>query len=398
MKRLFLWLPLLDGHRQIYCREFCDYALSRDFSVTVAADLAGFGEYAPLEALARDPRVMFVSDSWSLRQTPLERLRGLAAACRAAHPDVTFLAEADVCRGMLTAQLTHPWLRLPGRRVALFIRSTKYVHESERPWRLRLFHEMVAQRLPVLEKALVLDEVFAADNKGRYVWLPDIGVWTGEKGTSDGDDEAQAWRTQISDFLAAQRGKPVVVYIGMPQQRRNYERLLQLACDIDGCFIHCGAAHDLSGYPHETLAPRRELMSRSAILEYGRFYQSFETARVTMAAARCVVLPYGPEHLTSSGAMLQALMAGRPVLVPDRGLMGRRVRDFGLGLTFVPDDWDDMRAKFAALDGAPPGSFDKQIERFLSYFDRAQFEAAMDAAFGLSETGPTLPEGVAALQ
>ena len=221
------------------------------------------------------------------------------------------------------------------------------------------------------------------------MWLPDIAVWSGESG--EYSEEAAAWQARVSDFLAAHLGSPVVAYIGMPQQRRNYEHLLQLACDIDGVFLHCGALHDPTGYPHEDPAARQELVSRSAILESGRFYQSFETARVTFAAARCVVLPYGAEHLTSSGAMLQALMAGRPVIVPDRGLMAHRVRHFGLGLTFVPDDRQDMRARFVELDNKPPGAFEGRIQRFLDYFSRAQFEAAMDAAFGSTSVGPRLP-------
>ncbi len=204
------------------------------------------------------------------------------------------------------------------------------------------------------------------------------------------EGEAAAWQARVARFLATQQGRPVVVYVGTPSARRNYERLLQLACDIDGCFVHCGATHDSSGYPHDPAA-RRELISRSALLESGAFYQDFETARATYAAARCVALPYGPEHLTSSGAMLQALMAGRPVLVPDRGLMAHRVQDFGLGLTFAPDDWQDLRAKFVKLDATPPGAFDARIERFLGYFSRTQFEAAMDAALGLSPSGARLP-------
>ena len=390
MKRVFLTLPSLDGHRQIYCRQFCDYFLSRDFAVTVATELAGLGEFEALRILVEDPRVTFIPDTWSGEQRPAQRLRGLVAAARAARSDVTFLAEADTCAGMLAAQLTHPLLRLPGRRVALFIRSTRYVHQSRPSARLRFFYELVVQSLPVLEKALALDEVFVARRGGRYVWLPDIAEWSGESGGHG--DEAAAWQARISDFLAAHQGSPVVVYIGMPQERRNYEHLLQLACDIDGVFLHCGALQDPTGYPHEEPAAHRELVSRSAILESGRFYQSFETARVTLAAGRCVALPYGAEHLTSSGAMLQALMAGRPVLVPDRGLMAHRVREFGLGLTFVPDDRQDMRTRFLELDGKPPGAFEGRIQRFLDYFSRPQFEAAMDAAFfGSSSVGPRLP-------
>lgn len=389
VKGVFLAIPNLHGHRQIYCRQFCDYFLARDFAVTVATGLEGLGEFAELQTLVEHPHVNFIPDTWSGEPGPARRLRGLAAAARAVHPDVTFLAEADECRGVLAAQLTHPLLRLPGRRVGLFIRSTAYVHEPRPSARLRLFHEVVAQRFPVLEKALALDEVFVARQHGRYVWMPDIAMWPGESG-EDGH-ETEAWQTQLSEFLAAQKDRPVVVYIGMPQERRNYARLLDLARDTGGCFIHCGALHDPSGYPREELAVRSELVERSAILEFGRFYQSFETARVTLAAARCVVLPYRGEHLTSSGAMLQTLMAGRPVLVPDRGLMSSRVRRFGLGQTFAPDDWQDMREKFLELDSSLAGGVEKRIETFLAYFSRPQWEAAMDAAFGFSRVGPRLP-------
>jgi glycosyltransferase involved in cell wall biosynthesis len=228
------------------------------------------------------------------------------------------------------------------------------------------------------------------------VWMPDIAVWSAEGG-DDGREldggEAAAWQARLADFLAGQQGRPVVVYIGMPQERRNYERLLELARDVDGCFVHCGALHDPTGYPREDLAVRRELVARSAILEYGRFYQSFETARLTLAAARSVVLPYIPWHTTSSGVMLQALMAGRPVLVADRGLMGWRVRTSDVGLTYAPDDWRDMREKFLALEAMPSGAFADRIARFLEYFSKEQFEAAMDAAIGLGSAGPRLPSG-----
>ena len=389
MKHVFLAFPNLYGHRQIYCRQFCDYFLTRGLTVTVAARLEGLGEYQELLSLVEDPRVTFISDTWRFEKGPVRKLRGLVAAAYEAHADVTFLAEADECRGMLTAQITHPSLRLPGRRVGLFIGSTSYIHQAKQSGRRRLFHEVVAQHLPVLEKALALDEAFVAREGGRYIWLPDIAVWPGA--TQDGQDEAGEWQGRMAEFLAAQGGKPVVVYVGMPQERRNYARLLELARDIDGCFIHCGALHDTGGYPQEKLPARRELAERSALLEFGRFYQDFETAKSTLAAAQCVVLPYDAGHLTSSGAMLQTLMAGRPVLVPDSGLMAIRVRTFGLGQTYRPDDRQDMRQKFLAMDSTPPADSAERADRFLDFFSREQFEAAMDAALGFDSTGPRLP-------
>ena len=104
-----------------------------------------------------------------------------------------------------------------------------------------------------------------------------------------------------------------------------------------------------------------------------------------------MVLPYDAGHLTSSGAMLQTLMAGRPVLVPDSGLMAIRVRTFGLGQTYRPDDRQDMRQKFLAMDSTPPADSAERADRFLDFFSREQFEAAMDAALGFDSTGPRLP-------
>ena len=89
--------------------------------------------------------------------------------------------------------------------------------------------------------------------------------------------------------------------------------------------------------------------------------------------------------------MLQALMAGRPVLVPDQGLMAWRVRNFGLGLTYAPGDWRDMRYKFFLLQTTPSEVFADRIRRFLAFFGRVQFEAAMDYALGLARTPPRAP-------
>jgi hypothetical protein len=413
MKRVLLNIPQLDGHRQVYCGVLCDYFLSRGFSVTVATDLDGVNEYAPMKTLGEHPNIRFIPDTWTFGVPRSSvQLRRLVAAAREAAADLTFLAEADLAQGLLCAQITRPRYRLPGRRVGLFIRSTNYVHEVKRPQtgrigrvieravldvyayrplslaQPRLFHEVATRRLDVLDAALCLDEVFVAEHGGRYRWLPDIAV--GSSAGAEVSTETAEWEAEVSAFLSAQGNRAVVVYEGMPQARRGYEELLQLACDVDGCFLHSGKLHDSHGYPHRELGPRATLISRSAIVESGRFYQDFETARVTLRAARCVVLPY-LRHIGSSGVMLQALMAGRPVLVPDQGLMAWRVRNFGLGLTFTPGDSRDMRYKFSVLCNLPSEFFADSIRHFLAYFDRAHLNSALDVSIGLSGVEPPIP-------
>lgn len=408
MRRVFLSLPSLHGHRQIYCRELCDYFLHRGFAVTVATDLAGLQEYTQLAILREEPRVRFIADPWAGETDPARQLRKLSAAVSEVGADLTFLAEADNARGLLSAQIARPGQRLPGRRVGLFIRSGGYVHEIDfprtgripralvqaytyRPLSLtqpRVFHEMVMRKFSILDAALCLDEVFVSRQKGEYGWLPDIAVAFSD--ATQGSLETATWRTRVSSFVAAHPGRPVVAYVGTPQARRGYEVLLRLACDLDGCFLHCGEPLESSLDPDVDLGARSILDSGDAILELGRFYQDFDTAQVTLAAAACVVLPYAG-HLGSSGVMLQALMAGRPVLVPDQGLMASRVRNFGLGLTFAPGNWREMRRMFSILQNTPPAVFAAPIRDFLRYFTKVQFEAAMDFAAGLSQTGAMVP-------
>jgi hypothetical protein len=84
-------------------------------------------------------------------------------------------------------------------------------------------------------------------------------------------------------------------------------------------------------------------------------------------------------------------MAGRPVLVPDQGLMAWRVRNFGLGLTFASGDWRDLRCKFSVLQNTPPGVLADGISQFTEYFVRAQRAAALDLALGMRGTTLRVP-------
>ena len=409
MTSVFFYLANLEGHRRIYCREFCDYFLSRGFSVTVATRMSDLDGSSHLEAVQEHPRVRFVSDPVEDEDNAFAQLRALGATVRQADAGVTFLAEADDAHGLLSAQIARPAHRLLGRRIGLFIRSTNYVHRLQSPQlgrigrvvaetytyrplspaQPRIFHEIVTRRFPLLEAALCLDEVFVASQGRRHIWLPDIALASAE-GEGAGA-EAAAWQAEVSAFVKAQGGKPVVVYTGTADPRRGYQELLQFASDVGGCFIHCGRPWNPDGDDSDgDRGAKANLVSRCAILESGRPYESSDTARVTLRAAQCVVLPY-PRHLGSSGVMLQALMAGRPVLVPDQGLMAWRVRNFGLGLTYAPGDWRDIRYKFFLLQTTPSEVFADRIRRFLAYFGRVQFEAAMDHALGLTRTPPRAP-------
>jgi glycosyltransferase involved in cell wall biosynthesis len=184
----------------------------------------------------------------------------------------------------------------------------------------------------------------------------------------------------------------VFVYIGTNQWRRGYDVLLRLALDEDGCFAHCGR-YEPEGGPQDpdVEAMRVALADEGRLLETSGPYLDPATADVFLRAARCVVLPYR-RHDGSSGVMLQALAAGRPVLVPDRGLMGYRVRAFGLGATYCDGDADDLRRRFRELHARGPEPFAAPLDGFMRYFARPQLVAALANALTGEGEGALLPQ------
>ncbi len=89
--------------------------------------------------------------------------------------------------------------------------------------------------------------------------------------------------------------------------------------------------------------------------------------------------------------MLQALAAGRPVLVPDRGLMAYRATAFGLGAAYRDGDRDDLRRRFRELESAGPGAFAARLAAFMEFFTPTQIVAAVSLAVAGAGPGARLP-------
>jgi glycosyltransferase involved in cell wall biosynthesis len=327
-------------------------------------------------------------------------LAGLMQRCGA---ETVVLMEADDHLATLAGQVGRGTHRLPGRRVGLFIRSTNYAYPhsgspslrvrlgwlrrlptQRRVWP-RLFHEWLLPRERLLDAALCLDESFVLRHSATHSWMPDIFMTApdvdteGKEETRHHVDCSDELLGALHEFLEAHVGREVLVYFGTARVRRGYDTLLRLAVERRGCFIHCGLADAREAFVDDVAALRQSLSSRGALFETGAYVAGFRVAEAFLAAGACVVLPYR-HHLGSSGVMLQALRAGRPVLVPNEGLMAQRVRENGLGAVYRPGDWIDLNRQYAALCRRSPEEFAPAIARFLEFFSREQVEAAILAA------------------
>lgn len=386
-----------------------DVALGLGHDVILAADFGSAsipGRSVHLDRFRDVGRVSFVDLSACPECGLGLDLPDFARLVRDVRADITVLAHADNHMRLLSSQITHPALRLPGRTVGVFISSTNYAHLAQlgvtvtdraryvkrlpRKWKHEpsLFHGVLLPAFRLLDVALCLDEVFVGERGRPYFWMPDIAAPLLPP-ASGPSRECLKWRERLRPFLARDPQRPVLVYYGTAQARRGYDLLLRLALDEGASFVHAGR-QGADEYSVDVAALRAELARRGALFETGEYLEEFDSADMFLRCAHHVVLPYRG-HFGSSGVMLQALRAGRPVLVPDLGLMAERVRRFGLGRVFRLGDQRDLRRQHEALSAADPGRFAEGTRRFLSYFTEAQVRASLEHALGVRPDGAVLP-------
>lgn len=409
-KTALLVSPSLGGHRRVYASVLSRLLTAQGYQVCIATRYSDERDdvfHPCIDTLGgKVPSVRFVDIGQRSPSGPSLRLDSLLGVAREVRPDITILAEADNHLRLLVDQGAGEGHRLPGRRVGVFIRATNYIYNDHPAATLRevahrirsyptkwsqdrrLFLSVLLPRMRLLDAALCLDELFVAAHEAPYRWLPDIFRTFND--SEDGGREIQRWQPLLADFLRTNDARPVFVYCGNPQQRHGYDWLLKLAVEERGCFVHCGrrdAPTQFDFDPHEL---RHELSRRDALFETNEFIADFDTIDLFLRAGSCLVLPY-QHHYGSSGIMLQALHVGRPVLVPDNGLMGCRVRTHGLGLTYRHGDWEDMRQKSRILAASPAETYDTAIKEFMRYFSQEHVEAALSLAFGSDACPVSLP-------
>ena len=399
-----LYSPSLQGHRLTYCRVLSDILAGLGYRVVVAG-----GALEP--PVASDPLLADLANRPGVTVRDLGEPDGvppaaaLAAQIRWARAAVTVLTEADDLLDALAERRRHDAPALGGRLVGLFLRSTNYQYHP-RPSalsraKLRLiarrdgrigeatFHDGLLPRRSVLDAALVLDERFALAHAHSHQWMPDIFREFGEP-SGEATAETRDWTQRLAGFLNDCAARPVIVYTGPSDPRRGYDTLLKLCLDEDGA--SCTAAHATCITRHRAArcapcarrSPPGELCSRREDPTC-----TPTPLRRSCGRRRAWCCPIGATTVRAAPC-LQALAAGRPVLVPDRGLSAWRVRSFGLGAVYRDGDGDDLRRRFHELLDKPADD-DGALAEYVQLFSREQVAAAVSRAIGGRGAGARLP-------
>lgn len=401
MKRVLLYSPDVIGHPRVYCRVIADALAGCGCELTIAmgfTEEAGLEQSPDLHPLAGRSGVRLIDTrAHSSRGEPhlsAEELRALQARLGA---QTTLFIEADKSNAEFRRIASGAAPGLSGRNIGIFAHTAEWYpgEDSFTGERLRLrastlrttlgnvkralfnradtlphFYEKVLIAHRVLDTIVVKDERLAAWRGAPVVWMPEISRPVDTPQTAGEREEHEHWSGRIARFLAANAGREPVLYFGDAAFYKGYDLFLEFLDRTPGtCGLHAGRSYDQQQrgfFRCDVDALRDKLKSQGRLLETNAYVHTqrmkelfFRSVRVYLTTHRLAL---------SSSTMLQALELGIPVLVPDRGLIGHRVREHGLGAVYRYEDLDDLFVQARSLWSGDLGRFRDPIARFWSRF------------------------------
>jgi glycosyltransferase involved in cell wall biosynthesis len=170
---------------------------------------------------------------------------------------------------------------------------------------------------------------------------------------------AHAYRKGLDRLANALTLEPTTVRVTVagyvyPSYRSDFER------SIDA-LERAGLRVDLRTHPHSELEGLRAL-----------------------AEARCAVLPYR-DHVGMSRVLLEAAVAGTPVVVHRSGLLGHLVERHGIGLAVDADDPSALRRAVLGLcdDRSETDRYAATLATFAARYSKSEFTSALRGPLGL---------------
>lgn len=409
---ILLYAPELAGHPQVYCRVITDVLLKNGCNVVLAVGLAAErGESsADIEVIAGDGKVEIVdcrqySESGRCDLT-VEEIRNIQQRYAI---DATLFIEADKSRADLLRIGEGHAPRLLGRNVGIFARTSAWYPSEEFYSGARIkwygpslrntlgklkravfskkqsdkhFYEKVILKKRALDAILVKDERVTERFGPPVYWLPEIYKPFDHFQSADEEKEYDLFAPGYLSYLSRQSGREVLLFFGRGAWYRGYDFFLKLL-DMDPslCGVHCGAEYLQEAgkaYEFDIAGLRRQLAAAGRLFETRQYIESRKLIALFFStSARSV----STHRLTgSSGTMLQALDAGKPVLVPGSGLLGYRVRQHAIGETYRYSDMADLFHRWQAFKKRPAGDYSDAIARFMQKFSQEALSRCLQKA------------------
>ena len=408
MTRVMLYSPDVVGHPRVYCRVIADAIASPSCTVILAmgfSDRASLADSVDLHPLLTNPNVVFVDTKERSRTRDTHwSAEELDVAQRELRVDTTLFIEADKSNEEFLRIARGEAPRLSGRNIGIFANTAEWYpgedcFSGERNRLLKTSLRTTVGNLKrmffnrrntpkyffehVIIGGRVLDEVLTKDERlsewyGPPVyWMPEISrPFTVAKPTG-GHEGCRLMQHELTAFLNKNKGREPVLYFGDATYYKGYDTFLEFVVSTSAvCAIHAGRQCDAIerkklGLVAEQL--RAQLHAEGRLFETNSYVGRQDLKELFFKSIRLYITTH--RLALSSSTMIQAAEFGRPVLVPDRGLLGYRARHYGIGAVYRYGDVKDLRLKATGLWRGDLGQYQSRIQEFWSRFSDSAIQS-----------------------
>jgi glycosyltransferase involved in cell wall biosynthesis len=394
MPNVLIFSPDFDGHRQVYVFVMAHVLRELGFKIFIAGNIhQTYSNSFYLDKLKKNEDIKIIDTSnyaeGGINISAIEFLE-LQIVCES---DLTVFAEADNHIPLFVSQIFKNKNRLRGKIVGVFLRpfyyyyqkslsdQLKYLKHLPSRWRNdeKLFYEYFLHRFSLLNKVLCIDENFA-DHHQYIKWLPDIFQEYADSIVKEEKSEQRIWIERLNEFKEKNKGRFLFLYFGTAQYRRGYDTLLKMANESDSSFIHCGLRNDNERYIHDIEELRTSLSKSGRLFETDQYIEDPFCIECFFKSVSHLVLPYR-NFFGSSGVMLQALSFGIPVLAPDNGIIGYRIKTHYLGSTYNDKESSSLHTQFEYFKKLDPKVFENSIKNYMNHQSTEQLKRVLVSTF-----------------
>ncbi len=385
--KILIYSPHMGGHRQVYCNVITNWALDSGMEVLlyIGNDWCNnekpSGKISPyIEMYKNNPSVSIIKcdlyknnrniSLTNLAQNPfsVSDSRHLIDLENKLNPDLVFVIAGD--------EFNHSPYSILKNLVGVKKHSSKwivifishYCYPSDNWLKRNILKIALKQKVKYFDMTYWLDENFVNDIaiKNSF-WLPDISK-SFNYDENNTDEETESLCSQIDDFLSNKKGKEVLLFFGSEFNRKGFDFLLELAVsDKQFVIIRAGDISENERSPHYA-DKMIKLENNRQLLNIPRFIKSPVVIEKLFNETNFIPLPYR-NHYSSSGIMLQAMEFGKPVIVPDVGLMGRRVTQNNIGITYKHGDYEEFKKAVYRMQKSYD-KYTKNINNFYMQFSK----------------------------
>ena len=391
MRRILLYSPDVIGHPRVYCRVIADALQGEECELVVAM---GFSEAAELvdspdvQPLATRERVQLIDTRGHLTAEEI------AALQKEMRVDTTLFIEADKSADEFRRIAAGEAPRLPGRNIGIFANTAEWYPGEDsftgakktlraptlrttlgnvkralfdRRKSVRYFYEQTILGSHVLDEIITKDERLSEWHGPPVYWMPEIS----SPAASD-DTGFEEKRTAFERFRAQNAGREPLLYFGDAAFYKGYDLFLKFASEMPNAYvIHPGRTYDpkqREWFVYDVEALRAQLRAEGRLFETNEYVHSNRLKDLFFGAIRVYVTTH--RLALSSSTVIQAAELGKAMLVPDRGLLGYRVKANGIGAVYRYGDLADLKQKADEMFRGDLSRFDEPLRRFAARFSQ----------------------------